>query len=507
MELETYIQARYPLIYLISWEEDRVLKNLDDIAVRLRKKLFVWTQTQGLSNYVLPDQPDESKSDPEVILNHIAQSQENAIYVLFDFHAFIENARIRRLLRDLSKILRKSNKTLILVAPTMVIPTELAKDIAVMDFDLPDIRELGQAFNRALAILNKRRDVKLELTPAISEKLLKAAQGLTLVEFENVLAKSIVHKKAIDEKTIQEVLQEKKQIIRKASTLEFFSPDENFEQVGGLESLKQWLTQRGEAFTERAEQFGLPTPKGLLLVGTQGCGKSLTAKAVAAHWNLPLLKLDVGSVFSGIVGSSEANIRHAIKVAESISPCILWIDEIEKGFSGMASSNFSDGGTAARVFGSFTTWLQEKKKPVFVIATSNDISLLPPEMMRKGRFDEIFFVDLPDTSEREAIFRIHLTKRHRIPKDFNIPQLAQLADGFSGAEIEQAIISGLYEAFELNRELKTEDIAGQIKQTVPLSRMMAEQIGALRAWADKRARKASVRTILPGINLDRFSAN
>lgn len=507
-DLEIYIQARYPLIYLVSWEEERILKTLDQIAIRLRKMLFVWTQTQGLYNYVLPDHVDESKSDPEVLLNHIAASQDNGVFVLFDFHAFIENHRIRRQLRDLSKLLRKSNKTIILVAPQMTIPLELSKDIAVMDFDLPGLPELNIAFQNALKVLNKRRDVALELTPQISEKLLKAAQGLTLVEFENVLAKSVVHSKAINAHTIQEVLEEKKQIIRKSSTLEYFSPDENFEQVGGLENLKQWLTKRAEAFTERAAQFGLPTPKGLLLVGTQGCGKSLTAKAVAAHWNLPLLKLDVGSVFSGIVGSSEANVRHAIKVAESISPCILWIDELEKGFSGMASSNFSDGGTAARVFGTFTTWLQEKKKPVFVIATSNDITLLPPEILRKGRFDEIFFVDLPEQAEREAIFEIHLQKRHRKADSFDIVKLALLSDGYSGAEIEQAIIAGLYDAFEASRELTTEDIANSLRATVPLSRVMAEQISALRQWAEKRARKASrPRTNNKGFDLDRFSVN
>ncbi|MBL7959382.1 AAA family ATPase, partial [bacterium] len=374
--------------------------------------------------------------------------------------------------------------------------------------DLPHIGELSQSFDAALKVLNKRRDVKLELTPAITEKLLKAAQGLTLVEFENVLAKSVVHRKAIDEDTILEVLEEKKQVIRKSSTLEFFSPDENFDQVGGLENLKSWLTKRAEAFTDRAAEFGLPTPKGLMLVGTQGCGKSLTAKAVASHWNLPLLKLDVGSVFSGIVGSSEANIRHAIKVAESISPCILWIDEIEKGFSGMASSNFSDGGTAARVFGTFTTWLQEKKKPVFVIATSNDITVLPPEILRKGRFDEIFFVDLPEQAEREAIFKIHLKKRRRDPKQFDCVKLAHVCDGFSGAEIEEAIITALYDAFEESRELTTEDISLSIKNTVPLSRVLAEQVSALRAWAEKRARRASPsRGSMPGIDLDRFSVN
>ncbi len=506
-ELETYIQARYSLIYMISWEEERILKTLDAIAVNLRKMLFVWSHTKGLYNYVLPDDIDANKNDPELVLQHIAKSPENAMFVLFDFHAFIENIRINRLLRDLSKQLRKSNKTIIIVSPVMRIPVELSKETAVIDFDLPDYHELGQSYQQALKILEKRRDIGINHSPEITEKLLKAAQGLTLVEFENVLAKSVVHRKAIDEGTILDVLEEKKQIIRKSGVLEYFAPEEDFDQVGGLDNLKKWLTKRAEAFTERAVQFGLPTPKGLLLVGTQGCGKSLTAKAVAAHWNLPLLKLDVGSVFSGIVGSSEANIRNVIKVAESISPCILWIDEIEKGFSGTASSNFSDAGTAARVFGTFTTWLQEKKKPVFVIATSNDITLLPPEILRKGRFDEIFFVDLPEPDERETIFRIHLRKRRRNPDDFQVSLLARSADGFSGAEIEQAIIAGLYDAFESSRELTTEDILANIKNTAPLSRVMAEQIANLRAWADKRACKASMPQKKEPFDFDRFSSN
>ncbi len=507
-EIETYIQARYSILYMISWEEDRILKTLDAVAVQLRKMLFVWSHVKGLYNYVLPEQMDDSKSDPEMVLSHIEKSADNAMYVLLDFHAFIENVRINRMLRELSRQLRKSNKTIIIVAPTMRIPQELSKDIAVLDFDLPTIPELAHTYEQAVKILEKRRDITLNRSAEIREKLLKAAQGLTVVEFENVLAKSVVHRKAIDEGTIHDVLEEKKQIIRKSGVLEYFSPDENFDQVGGLDVLKKWLTKRADAFTDRAEAFGIPAPKGLLLVGTQGCGKSLTAKAVASHWNLPLLKLDVGSVFSGIVGSSEANIRNAIKLAESISPCILWIDEIEKGFSGMASSNFSDAGTAARVFGTFTTWLQEKKKAVFVIATSNDITLLPPEMLRKGRFDEIFFVDLPDPEERLRIFGIHLLKRKRSPDRYDCEKLAQLSEGFSGAEIEQAVVSGLYDAFEAGRELSDEDLIAAIRNTVPLSRVMAEQVQALRAWADKRALKASgarVRTVSGDFN--RFSSN
>jgi SpoVK/Ycf46/Vps4 family AAA+-type ATPase len=308
---------------------------------------------------------------------------------------------------------------------------------------------------------------------------------------KSALSKSIVAHQKIDETTIPMMLAEKKQIIRKSGVLEYFSPEETFHEIGGIATLKRWLAQREKAFTEDARKFGLPVPKGLLLVGVQGCGKSLTAKAVASQWKLPLLRFDIGKVFSGLVGSSEENIRKAIKLAESVAPCILWIDEIEKGFSGSSSSNFSDAGTAARVFGTFLTWMQEKEKSVFVMATANDITLLPPELLRKGRFDEIFFVDLPGPYERQEIFRIHLKKRHRAPQNFDIETLCLHSEGFSGAEIEQVIISALYDAFEHDRPLTTPDILHSLQETVPLSQTMSERISALRTWAETRARRAS----------------
>jgi SpoVK/Ycf46/Vps4 family AAA+-type ATPase len=273
--------------------------------------------------------------------------------------------------------------------------------------------------------------------------------------------------------------------------LEFYSSDERLTNVGGLEILKEWLRKRVRAFSDEARAFGLPEPKGILLVGVQGCGKSLVAKSVSNSWRLPLLRLDVGRLFSSLVGSSEENLRNAIKVAESIAPVVLWVDEIEKGFSGVGSSNMSDAGTAARVFGSFITWLQEKKAPVFVIATANLVNQLPPELVRKGRFDEIYFVDLPSASERAEIWRIHLVKRNRDPAQFDLHSLAMASDGLSGAEIEQAVIAGLYEAFDRNRPLGMADLLDVLQDTVPLSQMMEEEIAALRAWARQRARPAS----------------
>jgi SpoVK/Ycf46/Vps4 family AAA+-type ATPase len=455
------------------------------------KMLYTWTETRGLRPFN-QEHLDDDKTDPLRLLHHIINAKEKAIYVLLDFHPFLKDHQIIRRVRDTARVLQTSHKTLILLSPRLVLPDELAKEIVVFDFELPAIEELDAALEEALqeAYHDQRlKDVRLK--KGQRERLLKAAQGLTLEEMRHALSKAFVAHQKLGEATIPLMLSEKKQIIRKSGVLEYYAPEETFAQLGGVPLLKRWLTKRDKAFTEEARKFGLPMPKGLLLVGVQGCGKSLTAKAVASQWKLPLLRFDLGKVYSGVVGSSEENIRTAVKVAESIAPCILWIDEIEKGLAGSGSSNFSDAGTAARVFGTFLTWLQEKTKPVFVIATANDITQLPPELLRKGRFDEIFFVDLPGPVERQEIFRIHLEKRHRAAAQFDLPQLQEHSAGFSGAEIEQVIIAALYDAFEHGRPLTTADVLKSLHDTVPLSQTMAEQITALRAWSKTRARAAS----------------
>ncbi|RYX99815.1 AAA family ATPase, partial [bacterium] len=284
---------------------------------------------------------------------------------------------------------------------------------------------------------------------------------------------------------------EKKQIIRKSGLLEFYPTQEDMSTVGGLDNLKSWLNKRTEAFTKKARDYGLPEPKGILLLGVSGSGKSLVAKAVSSLWQLPLLRLDIGRLFSSLVGSSEENMRKTIKTAESVAPCLLWLDEIDKGFSGSGSSNVSDGGTTSRVLSSFLTWMQEKNNPVFIIATANDISRLPPELLRKGRFDEIFFLDLPKAEERIEIFNIHLKKRGRRSENFDLNLFASNTDGFSGSEIEELIISAMYDSFEENREVTTADIMNTIKHAVPLSHTMKESIDQLRDWTRSRARPAS----------------
>ncbi|MFN8439265.1 MAG: AAA family ATPase [Caldilineaceae bacterium] len=491
-ELDIYIRARYPLLWIVTPEEERALVEIEALAKEQKKRLLFWSGTTGLSNPAQPGRVDVSKKDPLVLLTTILEDEDKCIWVLRDLHPYLRNESVVRRLREVSFGLKTSNKTVILLGPVLKIPTELEKEVTVLDFNLPSAAQIDARIDQVCTKLNGLGKVEVSLDKRQRGKLVQACLGLTMTEAENALAKAIIQaNNRLDGDAIEAVTAEKKQIIRKSGLLEFYDSGEQMNNIGGLTTLKEWLRKRVRAFGDDARKFGLPEPKGIMLVGVQGCGKSLVAKAVANSWRLPLLRLDVGRLFTSLVGSSEENLRSAIKVAESIAPVVLWVDEIEKGFSGVGSSNVSDAGTAARVFGSFITWLQEKNAPVFVIATANDVSQLPPELVRKGRFDEIFFVDLPTLADRSEIWKIHLARRDREPKDFDTQTLAMASDGLSGAEIEQAVIAGLYEAFDKNRPLAMDDLLSVLQETIPLSRMMEEEIGRLREWARQRARQAA----------------
>lgn len=496
-ELETLIRAKYPLLYLVSWEERRIEQMLRQAARVLRKKLYGWTITDGLRSLDEAEgaRPDPSTCSPLNALDAIAASQEAAIFVLKDFHPYWDDHRpineqplIVRRMRDVANALKESRKTVILLSPLLQFPPELEKDIVVLDYSQPTREEMQQSLERVLRSARELSAIHLDFTPEMSEKVLAAAQGLTCTEAENVFARSLVMTRTLD---VDVIIAEKKQIIRRSHILEYFESDENMTSVGGMPLLKDWLAKRALAFSERARAFGLPEPKGLLLLGVQGAGKSLIAKAIASQWRLPLLRLDLGRLFSELVGSSEQNMRTALRLAESVSPCLLWLDELEKGLAGVASSHISDAGTTARVFGSFLTWMQEKTAPVFVVATANDISILPPEALRKGRFDEIFFIDLPSQEERREIFAIHIQRRGRSPQAFDLEALARVSENFSGAEIEQVIISALYDAFEAGHDLTQADLLHAIRSTLPLSQTMETQVKALRQWARTHARPSS----------------
>ena len=503
-EIEVLIRARYPILYVVSSEEMRVQSLLMEIARHRNKKVFEWSFSHGIVPAGTSIQSQKHRNpatkDPLAALDQVIEQVEPAIFVFKDFHPFLSanNYAVIRKLKEIALHLKNSFKTIVLISPTMEIPTELEKEITVLSFPLPDRDELSALLDRILEDVRQVRQVKIALDGAGREQLLQAAMGLTLSEAENVFAKIIVKDQQLSTEHVNEVFAEKQQIIRKSGLLEYCATHESFADVGGLSVLKEWLRKRKVAFTAEARAFGLPPPKGILMLGVQGCGKSLCAKAVSHMWQLPLLRFDMGRMFGSLVGSSEENVRKAIAVAESVAPTILWVDEIDKAFAGSQGSGVTDGGTTARVFGTFLTWLSEKTAPVFVVATANDISQLPPELMRKGRLDEIFFVDLPAPEERHEIFRIHLSKRKRDPATFDLRALTAMSKDFSGAEIEEAIISALYDAFSAGQPLATIHITEAIQQTVPLSKTMDEQIHHLRKWAEGRARNASVaRTLHP----------
>ena len=508
-ELDFQMRSKRPIVYVVSHEEKRVLESIGSICSRddRKWKLATWDIAGGLETQHEELKPEDTAMDQVEILNWFDEitmpRNDFFILVLKDFHRFmgmdgsagqIEH-RLIRALRNISQDSATKQKAIIILSPVMYIPKELEKSVGVIDWPLPETEHISDRVKELLDAADKREDLrKIFKTEGYSEiemdEITRAFQGLTIDEIETLVHYNMLTSKSLEAAT---VAKHKRDIIRKAGLLDWISVDADMDSVGGLGALKYWLKKRQGAFSKEAVEYGLPAdPKGVLLVGVQGAGKSLSAQAIAAYWGLPLLRLDMGKVFSGIVGSSEENIRSVIAVAESVSPCILWTDEIDKGFSGTASSNQTDGGTASRVFGSFLTWMQEKKKPVFVVATANDVSQLPPELLRKGRFDEIFFVDLPTESDRRDIFKIHLAKRNRKVENFDIRKLAKLSQSFTGAEIEAAIISAMYEAFDDNaRPVTTEDITKALRETVPIAVTMREKIGVLRAWAETRARNAN----------------
>lgn len=488
-ELNVLIQAQYPLIYLVTSEEERAEQAIAMIAqLRPLRRIYIWTVTHGIVEHGQPRNVTQHNTvSPEAAIEWVIRQREPSIFIFKDLHPFIEAPVTTRWLRDAIASFKGTQKTIMLMSPLQLVPAELEKEVVVLDFPLPDMTELNQVLDRQLEQNRNRR-----LTTDGREKLLKAALGLTRDEAEKVYRKAQVTAGHLSENEVDVVLSEKKQLIRRNGILEYMEEDATIDAVGGLDELKRWLKQRSNAFTERAREYGLPQPKGMLILGVPGCGKSLIAKTTSRLWGLPLLRLDMGRVYDGsMVGRSEANLRNALKTAESISPAILFIDELDKSFAGTAGSGDSDGGTSSRIFGSFLTWMQEKTSPVFVMATANRVERLPGEFLRKGRFDELFFVDLPTADERKEIFKIHLDKRKRDITRFDLDQLAKIADGFSGAEIEQALIAAMYDAFAQEREFTQLDIIAAIKATLPLSRTMTEQVTALRDWARQRARPAA----------------
>jgi len=485
-ELALFLKARYPIIYINTIEEDRVEYIIrKNIKTNLNRSIYSWDFVDGYTNN--PNNEGFAKRNPLQALELVERlnAETPALFILKDFNRFLTDLSISRKLRNISRILKLQPKTIIIIGSDLTIPKELQDLLTVLQFQLPLEHEISQELDRLVTSLNIKIDSQL------FENLTRACQGLSLERIRRVLSKIIATYKTIDKNSIGILLSEKKQIISQTEILEYTSVDEKITNLGGLDNLKDWLRKRKTAFGVQASNYGLPTPRGLLLVGIQGTGKSLTAKAIANEWQLPLLKLDVGKLFGGIVGESESRLRQMINLAETISPCILWIDEIDKAFSNTESKG--DSGTSNRVLGTFVSWLSEKKKPVFVIATANNIDLLPLEIIRKGRFDEIFFLDLPKKEEREEIFKIHIKEfRPNSWESFDYSKLAELSESFSGAEIRQSIIEGMYLAFYEKREFTTDDISIALTELIPLANLESNQMIKLQNWASSgRIRLAS----------------
>jgi AAA+ superfamily predicted ATPase len=501
--LAQLLKARFPIVAIESHEELRALFEVRAVAgdadlVRTPRAVWTWSLTDGLRRDDGEEQP--RTKDPADALDALLRVQQPVVAVFRDLHPVLGttgqpgDAGVIRRLRDVATAFRSgaAARSLVLVSPVTRVPVELEKDITVVDFPLPSEREIRAVLEGMLRANAASPRLRIDLDDGGRERFAKAALGLTLHEAENAFARAMVNDGVLDLADLPVILEEKRQTVRKAGLLEFVESTLGLADIGGLENLKRWLGRREGAWLADAADYGLPAPRGVLITGVPGCGKSLTAKAVAAAWGIPLLRLDIGRVFAGLVGSSEHNMRSAIRTAEAVAPCVLWIDEIEKGF---APSGANDSGTSSRVFGSFLTWLQEKHRPVFVIATANEIESLPPELLRKGRFDEVFFVDLPTRAERGAIWQVHLGRWLRHPRvggglavDHGVlTELTTLSEGYSGAEIEHALIAAVYDAFAERRPLRQDDVVRALVNMVPLSRTQAERIAAVRAWADARA--------------------
>ncbi len=484
-ELRLLVNSRHPIITIETPEEERVEQLLMEVAAELAVPLYTWSVTTGLAK--AHGAPIYSTDNPEQAVANVALIQGDAIFLLKDFARYCDNDRVCRRLRELAEKFRSERRSIVITAASLELPPDLRGDSVPFQLGLPTADELLPGVKNVLAEMNRTQQIPLALDIVGISQLTQNLVGLPQEEAMRALRMSILARRRMDGGLLDAVLDAKRDALRSDGLLETVRRDASFADVAGLRHLRDWIAKRKSALTPEGRRFGLEPPKGILITGVQGCGKSLAARSVAGEWGYEMARLDAGALYDKFIGESEKKLQKALELAQKLAPMVLWIDEIEKAFASAGSSGDADAGLSQRLLATLLTWMQDRESGVFLAATSNNISALPPEMLRKGRFDEIFFVDLPNVEVRAALFSLHLKKRARDPASFDLPKLASASEGFSGAEIEQAIVAGLYTAFAQKQQLTTEILVAEIRGTQPLSVTRAEDIQAIRDWAKTRA--------------------
>ncbi|NIN35941.1 MAG: AAA family ATPase [Gammaproteobacteria bacterium] len=487
-DLEVLLKSSVPMIRIESREENRIIGLFERVITRLTRPFYRWSVTEGLKRMDVDKPAQLHNNKPLELLTQIKMTRHAGVYLLLDFHPFLEEPVNIRLLKDIAQQHVDVPHTLVFISHEVNLPAELDHYCVPYEMALPGVGKIEEIIRKeARAWSRLNQDLRIVVEKDLLQQLINSVSGLPVDDVSRLIRSAIRNDGVLTHSDLSEITQAKFKLLNLSGVLSFEYDMAEFAEVGGLINLKKWLAMRKEIFTTSESAPGLDPPKGMLLLGVQGCGKSLAAKAVAGNWGVPLLRLDFGTLYNKYHGETEKNLRESLKTAEVMAPCVLWIDEIEKGIS----LGDNDGGVSRRILGTLLTWMAEKKQNVFIVATANDIHALPPELLRKGRFDEIFFVDLPDAETRELIFRIHLEKRAQDPKKFNLKSLAEKSPGFSGSEIEQAVVSSLYRAYAGKENLSDTEIIRELKMTKPLSVVMAEQIAALREWASDRTVRAN----------------
>jgi AAA+ superfamily predicted ATPase len=480
------IKSGYCCISIITQEEHYAMEIVRQAALDMKKDMLIWSVAGGVREGLMTDSPAIVGTETPVAgLSRLAEAKEGSLCVTLDLNEHLNAGQVLRLLREIIGRFEENGSTLVMIDCESKLPEVIRSYARPFEISFPDEKELHEIIRKTLSRLHSKTPIEVGLTQQGLGTIVRNLRGLTRRQAERIIIDTVSQDRCFNDEDINVVIASKRQIIQRDGLLEYIRTPLDLSEIGGMRRLKKWLAKRKDSFTSKAEQFGLCPAKGVLMLGVQGAGKSLCAKAIATAWHQPLLRLDPGILYASFVGESERNLREALRQTEAMSPVVLWIDEIEKGFASAASQS-TDGGLSKRMFGTLLTWLQERETPVFVVATANDIDALPPELLRKGRFDEIFFVDLPKQDVRREIFSIHLSKRKRDPNKFDLDALAAASEGYSGAEIEQGIISALHEAYADRKGLNTERILSALAASPPLSVTLAEQVQCLRTWAQGR---------------------